>query len=58
MTRYPSVRFKDDMNPCEKDEPKVKVATREQTLDVNLIAGLGLIVILVVVLLGRSAGGM
>jgi len=45
----------------EKNEVKVKVAARQQTLsnDTAMLSGLLLLVIIsVVVLLGRSAGGM
>ncbi len=49
------------MHPQDKYEVKVKVATRQQTLasDAAMISGLLLLVLVsVVVLIGRSAGGM
>ncbi len=49
------------MQPHQKNEVKVKVAARQQTLpnDVTLVAGVLLLVILsVVVLIGRPAGIM
>ena len=49
------------MQPHQKNEVKVKVASRQQTLpnDVTLLGGLLLVVILsVVVLIGRPAGIM
>jgi hypothetical protein len=49
------------MHPYDKNEVKVKVAARQQTLpnDVALLGGLILLVLLsVVVLIGRPAGGM
>lgn len=49
------------MNPHQKNEVKVKVAVRQQTLsdDTVLIGGLLLLILVsVVVLVGRAAGGM
>lgn len=49
------------MHPQDKNEVKVKVATRQQTVpnDDALFGGLILLVLLsVVVLIGRPAGGM
>ena len=49
------------MQPHQKNEIKVKVAARQQTLpgDVTLVGGLLLLVVLsVVVLIGRPAGIM
>ncbi|GGX74363.1 hypothetical protein GCM10011309_25620 [Litorimonas cladophorae] len=49
------------MHPQDRNEVKVKVATRQQTLpnDAAMFGGLILLVLLsVVVLIGRSAGGM
>jgi len=49
------------MYPQDKNEVKVKVAARQQALpnDFAIYSGLVLLVIIsVVVLLGRSAGGM
>ena len=49
------------MQPHQKNEMKVKVAARQQTLpdDVTLVGGLLLLVVLsVVVLIGRPAGIM
>lgn len=49
------------MNPFQKNEVKVKVAARQQTLgnDTVLVGGLILLVLIsVVVLLGRPAGFM
>lgn len=49
------------MNPFQKNEVKVKVATRQQTrpADIAMLGGLILLVIVsVVVLIGRPAGFM
>lgn len=49
------------MHPHQDHEPKVKVATRQQAMsdDTLLVGGLlFLILVFVVVLVGRSAGGM
>lgn len=49
------------MNPHQKNEVKVKVAVRQQTFsdDTVLIGGLLLLILVsVVVLVGRAAGGM
>ena len=49
------------MNPFETDAPKVKVAQRTDTMSGHapLLAGLLLLVLVnVIVLIGRTAGGM
>lgn len=49
------------MHPHQDHEPKVKVATRQQTMsdDTVLFGGLLLLILVsVVVLVGRGAGGM